>query len=157
MSPPSRLAVRTPGGSSPTSLFLLPNGMGPFNDVSNIVSTPAEPDPCLPGFFGWAAQQGRYRHRIECYASLIELLLLSGDVDGVTSVFAELRNLGFLLTVPAANSLIKSLGSVGMVEELVVGVEEDEGEWYRAEFVHLQLLAVWFGGFGVYGVDGAGV
>ncbi|KAI3439830.1 4-hydroxy-4-methyl-2-oxoglutarate aldolase (HMG aldolase) [Psidium guajava] len=107
-------------------------------------------------FFGWAARQGRYKHRIECYVSLIELLSISGDLDGVTSVFAELRNSGFLMTVSAANSLIKSFGSVGMVEELL-GVEEDEGEWYRAEFVYLQLFVEWFGGFHVYRVCGAGL
>ncbi|KAJ0054122.1 hypothetical protein Pint_02196 [Pistacia integerrima] len=70
-------------------------------------------------FFAWASKQKKYAHRLETYVSLIDCLSLSSDLDRVRLVFNDLRQKGFLMTVSGANSLIKSFGGLGMVEELL--------------------------------------
>jgi pentatricopeptide repeat protein len=76
------------------------------------------PDLALK-FFTWAGKQKKYTHNLQCYVSLIDVLAINGDLDNVKSVFFKFRGMGFLMNVSAANSLIKSFGSLGMVEELL--------------------------------------
>lgn len=70
-------------------------------------------------FFYWAGKQKKYVHKIECYVSLIELLTFSSDLVKIRLVFCELKDRGLLMTLSAANSLIKSFGNLGLVEELL--------------------------------------
>lgn len=43
----------------------------------------------------------------------------SGESEKVRVLVSEIRDMGHLFTIPASNSLIKCLGSLGMVEELL--------------------------------------
>ncbi|KAM7254064.1 hypothetical protein ACFE04_031746 [Oxalis oulophora] len=72
-------------------------------------------------FFTWAGNQRKYKHNFECYVSLIEVLALdnNNELDKVKILFNEFKELGFVVTVTGANSLIRSFGGVGMVEELL--------------------------------------
>ncbi|KAL0328137.1 UNVERIFIED_CONTAM: Pentatricopeptide repeat-containing protein, mitochondrial, partial [Sesamum calycinum] len=70
-------------------------------------------------FFIWAGKQKGYAHNLECYVFMIEILCLEGDFDRVRLVFNEFKGKGFLMNAVAANSLIRSFGNGGMVEELL--------------------------------------
>ncbi|KAH6775333.1 Pentatricopeptide repeat superfamily protein [Perilla frutescens var. hirtella] len=70
-------------------------------------------------FFKWAGKQKGYAHNLECFVYMIEILCLESDFDGVKSVFNEMKSKGFLMNSAAANSLIRSFGNGGMVEELL--------------------------------------
>ncbi|ESQ36577.1 hypothetical protein EUTSA_v10007014mg [Eutrema salsugineum] len=77
----------------------------------------------IPGvawrFFCWAGKQKKYTHKLECYVSLVDVLALAKDVDRIRFVCSEIRRFEFPMNVSAANSLIKSFGKLGMVEELL--------------------------------------
>ncbi|CAI9787597.1 unnamed protein product [Fraxinus pennsylvanica] len=70
-------------------------------------------------FLTWASKQRGYTHSLECYVFMIEILSLARDLDRIKFVFNEFKRKGFLLNSIVANSLIRSFGSVGMVEELL--------------------------------------
>ncbi|KAK6142539.1 hypothetical protein DH2020_022887 [Rehmannia glutinosa] len=70
-------------------------------------------------FFIWAGKQKGYAHNLECYVFMIEVLCSEGDFDRIKLVFDEFKSEGFLMNASAANSLIRSFGSGGMVEELL--------------------------------------
>lgn len=69
--------------------------------------------------FVWAGKQTGYAHTLDCYVSLIEVLSVSSDIDRISCVFGELKDKSFLINVNAANSLIRSFGNLGLVEELL--------------------------------------
>ncbi|KAK6919013.1 Pentatricopeptide repeat [Dillenia turbinata] len=77
-----------------------------------------KPDIALR-FFYWAGKQDGYKHKIECYVSLIDILSAHGNFNEIRVVTGELREMGFVMTAAAANSLIRSFGLVGTVEELL--------------------------------------
>lgn len=70
-------------------------------------------------FFMWASKQKGYAHNLECYAFMIEILCLESDIDRIKLVFNEFKTMEFLMNSSAANSLIRSFGTRGMVEELL--------------------------------------
>ena len=59
-------------------------------------------------FFLWASRQKKYRHKIESYVHMIDLLVDYGDLDRVKGVFDELKRSGLLMTVSAANCLVNN-------------------------------------------------
>ncbi|CAA7394691.1 unnamed protein product [Spirodela intermedia] len=76
-------------------------------------------------FFRWAARQRHYRqHCLESYVALVEIFSSSPhpppERDAVVrQLISEVRALGLLLTSPACGSLIKCLGAMAMVEDLL--------------------------------------
>eukprot|EP00268_Persea_americana_P060634 TRINITY_DN7587_c0_g1_i1.p1 TRINITY_DN7587_c0_g1~~TRINITY_DN7587_c0_g1_i1.p1 ORF type:complete len:405 (+),score=58.77 TRINITY_DN7587_c0_g1_i1:213-1427(+) len=71
-------------------------------------------------FFRWAEKQKGYTHKLESYVFLIDLLSSSAqDSEVVRTLVAEIRDRGFVMTSSTSNSLIRSLGVMGMVEELL--------------------------------------
>ncbi|KAL8511022.1 hypothetical protein ACS0TY_017740 [Phlomoides rotata] len=70
-------------------------------------------------FFKWAGKQKGYAHNLECYVLVIEILCLENDFDRVKLIFDKFISKGFLMSETAANSLIRSFGNGGMVEELL--------------------------------------
>lgn len=77
-------------------------------------------------FFRWAARQRHYRqHCLESYVALVDIFSSPSphpppDRDAVVrQLVSEVRALGLLLTPPACGSLIKSLGAMAMVEDLL--------------------------------------
>ncbi|GMH11053.1 hypothetical protein Nepgr_012894 [Nepenthes gracilis] len=91
------------------------------NFVAFVLGCPqlkSQPEAALR-FFYWAGTQEKYKHKLECYISLIDVLSASNDVDTIRGVFNKFKEMGFLMTVYAANSLIRSFGNLGMVEELL--------------------------------------
>ncbi|KAK1325041.1 Pentatricopeptide repeat-containing protein [Acorus calamus] len=81
--------------------------------------SPLRRDPAIAvRFFRWAGRQRRYVHKLESYTSLIEILLSSDTgVEKIRPLVLEIEE--YTMTIAASNSLIRSLGKVGMVEELL--------------------------------------
>ncbi|GFP78808.1 pentatricopeptide repeat-containing protein at1g03560 mitochondrial [Phtheirospermum japonicum] len=70
-------------------------------------------------FFIWAGKQKGYAHNLECYVFVIEVLCSETDFDRAKLVFDDFKSKGLLMNSSAANSLIRSFGNGGMVEELI--------------------------------------
>ncbi|XP_047338461.1 pentatricopeptide repeat-containing protein At1g03560, mitochondrial [Impatiens glandulifera] len=70
-------------------------------------------------FFYWAGKQKGYAHNIECFVALFEILAKSKDLNRIQPLFSEFVSKGLLMNVSAANSLIRTFGNLGMVEELL--------------------------------------
>ncbi|KAL9342633.1 hypothetical protein Peur_065958 [Populus x canadensis] len=72
-------------------------------------------------FFNWAGKQNKYTYNLQCNDSLSDVLAINGDLDNVKSVFCKFREMRLLMNVSVVNSLFKSSGSVGVIEELLRG------------------------------------
>ncbi|KAL2335787.1 hypothetical protein Fmac_017000 [Flemingia macrophylla] len=66
-------------------------------------------------FFSWASTQPNYSHSLDCHVSLLPLL----DPSALHLAVQSLRRANLPLTLPAANSLAKTLAAAGLVDDLL--------------------------------------